>query len=111
MNRNKLIEVFAENVSNAVVHEILKRSIDEDTIRSRYLKELTTSMKTALEYRNKINPINSKLQERDINYIKDKIIKKVKSKLLNRVEEGYKNIDLNLIEVITEEFLKQTKII
>ena len=71
MNRNKLVENFIGNLSNAIVHEIFKRAVDDNTIRSRYLKELNTSMKTALEYRNKINPINSKLQGKDINYIKD----------------------------------------
>ena len=111
MNRNKLIEIFIGNISNAIVHEILKKAIDDENIHSRYLKELATSMKIALEYRNKITPINSKLQEKGINYIKDKIIKRVKSKLSIRINKGYKNIDLNLIEIVVNDFLKESKVI
>ena len=111
MNRNKLINTFIGNISNVIAHEILKIAIDDETIRSRYIKESATSMKTALEYREKINPINSKLQEKDINYIRDKIIKRVTSKLLNRVDEGYKNINLDLIEIISDKCLKEAKII
>ena len=86
-------------------------AVDDETIRSRYLKELTTSMKTALNYRNKINPVNSKLQDEDVNYIKDKIIKRVRSKLSNRINEGYKNISLDLIEVTVDKYLKEVKIV
>ena len=86
-------------------------AVDDETIRSRYLKELTTSMKTALNYRNKINLVNSKLQDEDVNYIKDKIIKRVRSKLSNRINEGYKNINLGLIEIIADKYLKEAKII
>ena len=71
MNRNKLINTFIGNISNVIAHEILKIAIDDETIRSRYIKESATSMKTALNYRNKINPVNSKLQDEDVNYIKD----------------------------------------
>ena len=53
MNRNKLIDTFIGNISNVIVHEILKMAIDDEAIRSRYAKELATSMKTALEYRKK----------------------------------------------------------
>ena len=111
MNRNKLMDNFIGNLSNAIVHEILKRAADDEALRSRYLKELTTSMKNALKYRDQINPVNSKLQKKDAEYIKDKIIKKVESKLLKRMDEGYKNVNLNLIEIVVEEFLKQSKII
>ena len=111
MNRNKLIDTFIGNISNSIAHEILKMAVDDETIRSRYLKELTTSMKTALNYRNKINPVNSKLQDEDVNYIKDKIIKRVRSKLSNRINEGYKNINLGLIEIIADKYLKEAKII
>jgi len=111
MNRNKLIDAFIGNISNSMAHEILKMAVDDETIRSRYLKELTTSMKTALNYRNKINPVNSKLQDEDVNYIKDKIIKRVRSKLSNRINEGYKNINLGLIEIIADKYLKEAKII
>ena len=99
MNRNKLIELFIGNISNAIIHEILKEAIDDEAVRSRYLKELISSMKTALDYRNKINPLYSKLQKKDADYIKDKIIKRVKSKLLTRINEGYENVNLILIEI------------
>jgi hypothetical protein len=110
MNRNKLIELFVGNLSNAIIHKILEKSIEDENIRSRYNKELANSIKVATNYRNKINPINAKLNEKDIDYIKDKILKKVKSELNIRIKKGY-SINLGLVEGTIEEFLKQTKII
>ena len=111
MNRNNLIELFIENISNAIVHDILKMAVHDEAIQSRYTKESATSMRTALDYRTKINPAHSKLQEKDIDYIKNKIIKGVSSKLLSRINEGYKNINVSLVEIIVDKYLKETKII
>lgn len=109
-NRNKLIDLMIGNISNTILHKILEKAIQDENIRSRYDNELNNSLNISIEYRNKINPIDSKLPEKDIIYIKDKIIKKVKSELLLRINKGYKGIDINLIESITEEFLEKLKI-
>ena len=77
-NRNKLIELFIGNASNVVVHKVLGKATDNLDIYSRYEKEVQNSLKKALKYRNNINPIDEKLNEKDINYIKNKIIRHVK---------------------------------
>ena len=51
------------------------------------------------------------MQEKDINYIKNKIVKRVRSKLSNRINGGYKNINLDLIEVTVDKYLKEVKIV
>lgn len=38
-NRSKLIELFIGNISNAVVHKILGKAIDDDNVRNHYNKE------------------------------------------------------------------------
>ncbi|MBS3122648.1 hypothetical protein J4434_07240 [Candidatus Woesearchaeota archaeon] len=74
-NRNKLIELFIGNISNAVVHEILTKAIDDENIRRHYDKELKVSFDTAKKYREKINPVNTTLPEKDTDYIREKIKK------------------------------------
>lgn len=110
-NRNKLIGLFIGNISNAIVHQILEKAIDDDNIRNHYDKELKVSLDIAKIYREKINPINNTLPDKDISYIKDKIVKKVKLELQLRVSKGYENIDLNLVEITVEDLLKDIKVI
>ena len=57
-NRNKLMELFIGNISNAIVHEILGKAIDDDNIRNHYNIELKISVDKARSYREKINPVN-----------------------------------------------------
>ena len=38
-NRNKFIEIFIGNISNAIVHEILEKSIKQDFLVDKYRKE------------------------------------------------------------------------
>ena len=110
-NRNKLIALIIGNVSNAIVHNILGISIDDELIRGHYTKELKVSLDKAKSYRDKINPIGVPLPERDIEYIRDKITKKVKAELQLRISKGYENIDLSLIESRVDSTLKEMKII
>ncbi|HLD06854.1 MAG TPA: hypothetical protein VJC16_04960 [Candidatus Nanoarchaeia archaeon] len=42
MNRNKLISKVVGNLSNAVIHKVLEKAIDDQEIASKYEKELTT---------------------------------------------------------------------
>ncbi|MEK6830761.1 MAG: hypothetical protein AABX77_01930 [Nanoarchaeota archaeon] len=62
-NRNKLIDLFIGNISNAIIHEILERAIDQEEIADRYRKELNNSLNKAKEYREKINPTNAILPD------------------------------------------------
>ena len=111
MNRNKLIDLFIGNIANCVVHKILEKAIDEENIRKHYDKEFLVSFDIAKRYREKINPIYNPLLDKDITIIKDKIIKKANSELRLRISKGYKNIELNLIEPITDELLREIKVI
>ena len=110
-NRNKLIELFIGNISNAVVHKILEEVIDDNNIRNHYDKELKVSFDKAKSYREKINPISTAFPDRDSDYIKNKIIKKAKAELQLRISKGYENINLDLVEIITENMLKDMNII
>jgi hypothetical protein len=110
-NRNKLIELFIGNITNSIVHEILEKAIFQDELIRKYDKELLNSLAIAKKYREKINPKNLPLPFREVNYIKNKIINKIKTELLLRISKGYTNIDLNLIEQSTDKYLKETNII
>ena len=105
-NRNKLIELFIGNISNAIVHEILEKAIDDDNIRNHYNIELKVSVDKARSYREKINPANMVLPDKDIGYIKDKIIRKVKLELQLRASKGYENINFDLVEITVENILR-----
>ena len=110
-NKNKLIELFIWNIANTIVHRILEKAIEKVEIAQRYRKELITSLEIAKRYRQKINPVNSPLSEKDISYIKEKIIRRVKSELLNRISKGYENINLDSVEEHLNDVLKETKVI
>lgn len=109
-NRNQLIEIFIGNITNAITHRILEKAIDKQEIADKYRKELINSFKIAKKYREKINPISSPLPDKDILYIKEKIIKRVKAELNLRINKGYENIDLNLVEQEVGKSLKETNI-
>ena len=110
-NRNKLIILFIGNVTNAIVHEILKKAIPNKEIANKYRKEITNSFHKAKEYREKINPTNTSLPGKDIEEIKAKIINKVKGELKLRISKGYEGINLDLAEDFVEEFLRKTNLI
>ena len=108
INRKKLIDLFVGNMANAVLHKILEKAIEDDVIRRYYDKEFLNSFEIAKKYRNKINPINSKLPESS--EIKEIIIRKVNNELKIRISKGYKNIDLSLVESITDSVLSELKV-
>lgn len=109
-NRKKLIDLLIGNTANAVLHKILEEAIDDEIIRKYYDKELLNSLKIAKNYRGKINPINEPLPEKDIGYIKNRIISKVKNELKLRISKGYENIDLDLVEDIVNRMLVDMKV-
>ncbi|MBS3141028.1 hypothetical protein J4405_02690 [Candidatus Woesearchaeota archaeon] len=110
MNRNKLTEAFISNLANAVIHEVLEKAIDKEEISQAYNKEIRNSSEIAKKYREKINPVNRSLPETDIEEIKRKIINKVNSELKLRINKGYENINLLLVDELVDKYLKEMKV-
>ena len=109
-NRNKLIELFIGNISNAIAHKVLEKAIENSDILNRYIEEENISLEIAKKYREKINPKDIHLPLKDIDYIKDRIIKKAKSELLTRISKGYNNIDLEIVEEFVDIVLEDMKV-
>lgn len=109
-NRNKLIDLSIGQISDMIVHQILNKAARSKETSERYIKEIKISLNRAESYREKINPINKPLSDKDIKYIKNKIINKVRNELNLRIEKGYKNINLDVIEDIINNNLKDIKI-
>ncbi|MFA6023282.1 MAG: hypothetical protein WC781_04295 [Candidatus Pacearchaeota archaeon] len=111
-NRNKLLDLLIGNLANSIIHKVLEISISEEIeLANKYNKEETNSFTIAKRYREKVNPINAPLPEQDAEYIKNQIIKKVKSELMIRISKGYKNIKLDLIEELTISSMKELSLI
>jgi len=110
-NRKKLIDLFIGNISNSVVHKILEKAIDNNEIINKYIKEQNISLEIAKRYREKINPTKTILPNKDVDYIRIKIVNRVKAELMLRISKGYKNINLDLIENMVDNVLKKLKII
>ncbi len=110
-NRNKLIELFIGNIANAVLHKVLEAAIQEEGLSNYYKKEQATSQSIAIAYREKINPINTTFPEKDVDYIKEKVKKKVYAELMLRISKGYKNINHSLIDKYLEELLREMKVV
>lgn len=109
-NRKKLIQLLIGNLANAVVHEILEKSIDNEELISRYREELFNSFQIAKKYREKINPLDSFFNEAVVDDIKKKIHARVKSELLFRISKGYTGIRLESIDRIIDKMLKDLNI-
>ena len=109
-NRNKIINLFIGDIANAVIHKILEQAVDDELLRKYYDKELLNSAEIGRRYREKINPINKPLPEKDIEHIKSKVINKINSELNLRIEKGYKNINLSLVEDIVNKILVDMKV-
>ncbi len=110
-NRNKFIGLLIGNISNAIVHEILEKAISsEPEISIKYEKEIRNSFEIAKIYRRKINPINKSLPEKDVQDIKRKIKRIVANELKLRIYNGYKGINLNLIDINIDKKLKELRL-
>ncbi|MBI5392853.1 hypothetical protein HZA96_03195 [Candidatus Woesearchaeota archaeon] len=110
-NRNKLINLLIGNLSNAIVHRILVKAIDDELIISRYGKEIRNSIDLANRYREKINPNNRQLPDKDIDYILKSLQLKVKAKLEKRISDGYEGINFSLVEPFVVDALKELKVL
>ena len=109
-NRSKLIDLFIGNLSSAIVHKMLNQAIVDEILRKYYNKELLNSLNIAKNYREKIHPLHSALPEKDIEYIKNKLINKVNNELKLRISKGYKNINLDLVEGVVNQMLVDMKV-
>lgn len=109
--QKKLIDLFIGNISNSIIHKILEKAIDNEEIINKYIKEYNISLEIAKRYRKKINPIKTILPNKDVVYIRNKIVNKVKAELMLRISKGYKNINLDLVEEIVDKTLKEVNII
>ena len=84
------------------------RSIEE--IADKYRKEIVNSFQIAKKYREKINPRYNYLPDRDIEYIKNKIINRARAELRDRIDRGYTNINLGFIEEEVDKMLVELKV-
>lgn len=109
-NRNKLIDLLIGNLSNAVTHAILEKSIKDQKFIDGYRKEMEVSMNIAMKYRSEITPFKTYLKIEEADSIKIKITNKVNNELNKRIAKGYTGIDLNLVSEIVNKFLKKIKI-
>ncbi|MBU1201587.1 MAG: hypothetical protein KJ583_06770 [Nanoarchaeota archaeon] len=105
--KNKLMNLFIGNVSNAATHIILEQAIEDENIRKHYDKESLTSLNIAKRYREKINPKNKAIPDKDLLDVKNRIKRKVGAELNLRISKGYKNINLELVEPIINHLLKE----
>ena len=109
-NRNQLIKLFIGNITNAVVHKILEKSITEQYLSSKYNKELLNSIEIAKNYRKKINPIDKDLSEDLKEEIKKIVISKVENEINLRKAKGYKNLEKIEIEKEVNNILLEMSI-
>jgi len=109
-NRNKLIDLFIGNLTNAILHRILEKAIEQEEISAKYKKEMKTSWEIAKDYREKINPPSS-FPLKDISEIKERLVRRVKSELSIRISKGYKNLNIESVESEVENALKEMKVL
>lgn len=112
MSKNKpdLIKKFIGVASNVITHKVLIKAELEEDLRNYYTKEIERDIDIALEYRNKINPANRLLPQKDSKEIKESIMSKVKAELLKRVDKGYK-VDISKIDEEIDNFLKENNVV
>ena len=80
-NRPDLIKKFIGVAGNIITHKILVKAELEEDLRNYYAKEIERDIDIALKYRDKINPVNRLLPQKDSGEIKDNILLKVKADL------------------------------
>jgi len=109
-NRNQLIEIFIGNLANAIVHTILEKSIDKQELISKYRNEVINSYDIAKRYREKINPVDRCFPIGDLNYLKEKLKNRINGELILRIDKGYKNLNLDLVDIEIDKVLKEINI-
>lgn len=109
-NRNQLITLLIGNLTNAVVHQVLEKSVKEEIIRKYYDKESLHSVEIAKRYREQINPLQRALLDIDAEEIKAEVQKRARNELLLRISKGYRGIELNDVEPVLEKLLQKLNI-
>ncbi len=109
-NRPDIIKRFIGVASNIITHKVLIKAELEKDLRNYYTKEIERDIDIALKYRNKINPVNRMLPQRDSKEIKENILLKVKAELQKRVDKGYK-VNLSKIDEEIDNFLKEQNVV
>jgi len=112
-NRNKLLDLFLGNASNAILHRLLEKAILElnnSEVAGRYRKEMLTSFEVAKKYREKINPQKPPFPQKDILNIKERLRKNIRNEISIIISRGYKNLNLDSIEGEIDSFLVELKI-
>lgn len=92
-NKKHNLDLVIGNLSNAVLHKILEKSIKEEYLANKYSKEIFNSLNIAKKYREKLNPKQEKLSDKNRTEIIEKIKKNVSSELRIRINKGYKNLE------------------
>lgn len=110
-NRNKLLDLFIGNLSNAALHRIMELGAADDELRKYYGKEALNSIAIARSYREKINPKLTMLPQDDGESIRRKIKERVQNRLRERITKGYENINLELIDKVVAELLLEMNIL
>jgi len=98
------------NLVNVVVHRLLEETVKEDILRDHYNKESLHSLEISKRYREKINPIQRELPEKDVEKIKEEVLRRAKKELRLRTSKGYQGIELDKIEDILEKILQELSI-
>lgn len=109
-NRPDIIKRFIGVAGNIITHKVLIKAELEKDLRNYYTKEIERDIDIALKYRNKINPVNRMLPQRDSKEIKENILLKVKAELQKRVDKGYK-VNLSKIDEEIDNFLKEQNVV
>ncbi|MBI5064889.1 hypothetical protein HZA97_01510 [Candidatus Woesearchaeota archaeon] len=109
-NKKKLIDLFVGNLSNAIVHKILEKAIDDENISNKYVKEVKNSWEIAKKYREKINPVSDPLPKKYSEEIRKKVVGRILIELNLRISRGYTNINLGLVEEYVVAALSDLKI-
>lgn len=110
-NRNKLLSHLVGNLASAVVHKVLEEAAGEEPIKKYYYDEFSNSIEAAKRYREKVNPVNEPLSDKDTAQIREKVVAKAITELKLRIVRGYKNISLDKAEKATEELLADLNVI
>lgn len=110
-NRNKLLDLLIGNLANAAVHKVLMEAAEDELRKKYYDDEISNSIEIAQIYREKINPVNEPLSDKDAAEVKESILRKAEAELKLRIAKGYKNVKLDLVDKFVDELLIEMNIL
>jgi hypothetical protein len=110
-NRNKLFGHLAGNLTTAVVHKILEQATSDEYLKKYYANEASNSIEKARSYRERINPVDEPLAEKDATEIRARVIRSATAELKARIVKGYREVNLEPAARVTEQMLIELKIV